>query len=729
MMGTGKARTDEHESGNQPSEHYIGAEVSLVDRPMHTLMEGDAFAVLDSNGDLGRPGAPEGLFFRDTRYLSRFAMRFEGKRLLLLGSVLQDDNAALTVNLANPDIRPQEEDGIPRDAISIERTIFLWEGACHERIGFRSFDTRSLTFCIEVQFDADFRDLFEVRGVDRMKRGQVSATVSGPCAVTFRYLGLDGAERRTILSFSRVPESLDTKKAVFKVTIPAGGRASLLVRTLCEEGAPRDAADFVTAFRDKRRAIRAATRDLASVESTHALFNEIVCRSASDITMLSTTTEYGQYPYAGIPWYSTIFGRDGIITAMQLLWVNPALAAGVLRYLAATQATTVDPASDAQPGKILHERRDCEMARTGEVPFWRYYGTIDATPLFLMLAGLYFERTGDLGLIRDIWGPIRAALAWCETSGDRDGDGFIEYHRETEHGLANQGWKDSHDSISHADGSLARGPIALCEVQAYYHSALGHAAGLARAMDDDALAARLDETAATLRRQFEEQFWCEEIGTYVLALDGEKRPCKVRSSNAGHALFAGIASPERAARTAQTLLSVDGFSGWGIRTLARGEKRYNPMSYHNGSVWPHDNAMIIAGFARYGLKAEAAKVSQALFDAAGYQEHRRLPELFCGFLRRRRHGPVRYPVACSPQAWAAAAPFGLLAACLGLHLSARDNEAFLRNPILPEKLDGLTLRNLGIGTGRVDLRVERHGSGAAVSVLRKSNDMQVLVQA
>ncbi|WP_460448696.1 amylo-alpha-1,6-glucosidase [Alsobacter sp. SYSU BS001988] len=731
MMGLPKTREsapDPQEQQDHVSEHYIEAEVSLVDRPLRTLKHEDAFAVLDAYGDIGtRPGSPEGLFFRDTRYLSRFELRFEGKRPLLLSSVLQDDNAALSVDLTNPDIRPQDDDGVPRDTISLDRTKFLWDSVCFERIGLKNFEKKPRSFTLDILFDSDFRDLFEVRGVDRLRRGTVSSRVTGPNRVEFAYTGLDGVSRTMTMIFSEPPAKLDVGRARFALTLPAGGRSSLIIQVVCEEekrGAPPD---FVTAFRDKRRAGRAATRGIATVESSNEIFNEFLCRSTSDLYMLTTDTEHGLYPYAGIPWYSTVFGRDGIITAMQLLWIDPAVAAGVLRYLAATQATEVDPRADAQPGKILHERRQGEMARTGEVPFRRYYGTVDATPLFVMLAGMYYERTGDIGLIRSIWPSIEAAMGWCETYGDRDGDGFVEYFRETEHGLANQGWKDSHDSIFHADGSSALGPIALVEVQAYLFAARQHAARMAAALGHPGEAKRQLAAASALQARFEEVFWCEELSTYALALDGDKKPCRVRTSNAGHALFAGIASPERAKRTAETLLSQDGFSGWGVRTLARGEPRYNPMSYHNGSVWPHDNAMVAIGLSRYGLKREAALVSQAIFDAANYQEHRRLPELYCGFLRKRRRGPVGYPVACSPQAWAAAAPFGLLAACLGLDMSEQRNEIRLSDPVLPSFLDEIVVRGLRLGSSVMDVRIHKYSGDVALNVLRRSGGATVLV--
>jgi len=395
--------------------------------------------------------------------------------------------------------------------------------------------------------------------------------------------------------------------------------------------------------------------------------------------------------------------------------------------LAATQATALDPAADAQPGKILHERRLGEMAELGEVPFRRYYGTIDATPLFIMLAGQYYDCTGDRATIEAIWPNIEAALRWCDEYGDRDGDGFVEYHRETEQGLANQGWKDSHDSIFHADGSGAEGPIALCEVQAYVFAAKQAAARLAHVMRRHDLGDRLGKEAEILRERFEAAFWCEELGTYALALDGAKRPCRVRTSNAGHALFAGIAAPERAHRVASTLMSPASFSGWGIRTVAYGEARYNPMSYHNGSIWPHDNAMIALGMARYGLKEQAAQICKALFEVATHQELRRLPELFCGFPRRRHQGPTAYPVACSPQAWAAAAPFATLAASLGLVLDCEGNAVRFHDPVLPDFLNEVVIRKLHLGTSYLDLRLHQQGRDVALNVLGRKGDARILL--
>jgi glycogen debranching enzyme len=725
------------------ADHALDAHPSLVDRPLRTLKSGDTFAVLDSYGDMGTaPDTSEGLFCNDTRHLSRLQLFFQNKRPLLLSSVIQDDNASLTVDLANPEITRTDGSAIiPRDAIAIGRTKFLWNSVCYERIGLRNFDRLPHEFWLSLYFDADFCDLFEVRGMKRARRGEMHTDITSEIT-RFAYRGLDDRIRRTVLRFSPEPVQLTKDFASFRFALAPGERASLLVTVACDlldaqsrasspiksaSGVP--AQGFAKAYQEARRDLRALTSNIAKVESTNTVFTDLITRSTSDLYTLMTRSSEGIYPYAGIPWFSTMFGRDGIITAMMLLWADPMVARGVLLQLAKAQAIATDPSADAQPGKILHERRSGEMANLGEVPFGFYYGSVDATPLFIMLAGQYFERTGDLATIERLWGNIEAALQWCDTFGDRDGDGFVEYYRETDSGLANQGWKDSHDSISHADGSLAQGPIALVEVQAYVYAAKRAAATMARALELADRAEALEQAASKLRERFDRAFWCEEIASYALALDGDKRPCRVRASNAGHALFSGIALPERAGRVAATLMSEGSFGGWGIRTLSVGEIRYNPMSYHNGSVWPHDNALIAMGFAKYGFKLEAARLFEATFDASTYQDQQRLPELFCGFLRRRRRGPTAYPVACSPQAWAAAAPFAMLAACLGLELPAATNEIKLIDPVLPPFLDDVTLRGLKLARSQFDLRVHRHKSDVTINVLKRwaESDASVLM--
>ncbi|MGH6845382.1 MAG: amylo-alpha-1,6-glucosidase [Methylocella sp.] len=708
-------------------QHYIEIEGSLVQRALRTLKHGDAFAVFDNYGDIGVIGTgPEGLYFNDTRFLSWYELRFEGKRPLLLSSVVQDDNAALSVNLANPDVHIDGVISLPRGAIAIERTKFLWQAVCYERIGFRNYADTTRHFRIDIGFGADFHDLFEIRGTSRKRRGTVTSSVTEDGA-GFHYEGLDNVKRKTELRFLPPPSRLETNRATFEFELAPNARRSLFVAVLCEDRNEPRINPFGRAFRARRRAIRSTATGIATIESSNELFNEVCRQATADLYMLMTRTRHGLYPYAGIPWYSTAFGRDGIITAMLLLWLDPSVAKGVLHFLAATQAKTFDPFADAQPGKILHETRNGEMARLGEVPFGLYYGTIDATPLYVMLAGMYFDRTGDIETIAAIWPNIKAALQWIDTFGDADGDGFVEYARQNASGLVNQGWKDSYDSIFHADGALAEGPIALCEVQGYVFAAKTHAAKLARQMGEYDLETGLRGEAQSLQQKFEAAFWCEDLGTYALALDGDMNPCRVRTSNAGHALFTGIATPERAARVAETLLGRDSFSGWGIRTVASGEARFNPISYHNGSIWPHDNAMIALGLSRYGLHCHAATVFSAMFEAAAYQELRRLPELFCGFIRKPHRGPTAYPVACAPQAWASAAPFAFLGACLGMELRHDANSVSFRDPVMPAFLDYVTLNQLSLGKSRLDLRLHRHGRDVTLNSLRRHGDAKVML--
>lgn len=710
----------------------ISVTTSLQERRPRTLKHGDSFAVFDHNGDAaGDPGSPEGLYHRDTRHLSQLALTLDGQRPLLLTSTVRDDNAVLVCDLTNPELPGRDgAEAVLQDTLHLRRTRFLWNARAFERIAVSNYDIRPRGFRLGLSFGADFADIFEVRGTPRARHGTHHPAEITTEAVTLAYTGLDGERRETRLLFHPAPTHLGAGRAVFDLSLQPHERRTLFLEIRCGGGyGARDPrVGFFAGYRDARRALRRAASRAAGVDTSNEVFNETFRRSVADLAMLTTDTLHGPYPYAGIPWFSTVFGRDALVTALQTLWLDPHIARGVLRHLASLQATCVDAAADAEPGKILHEMRFGEMAALREVPFGCYYGSVDSTPLFVMLAGEYLERTGDLDTIHDLWPAIEAALGWLGGHGDRDGDGFVEYGRMNADGLINQGWKDSQDAIFHADGTLARGPIALVEVQAYAYGAWRAAAVIARRLRRPDEAMGLTERAAALRRRFDAAFWDEALGTYVLALDGEKRPCRVRSSNAGHALLTGLAPSNRAARLVEGLMQPSSFSGWGIRTIPTTEARYNPMSYHNGSVWPHDNALIAMGMARYGYRREAAQVFRGLFEAATAIDLKRLPELFCGFPRLRSHGPTFYPVACAPQAWAAAAPIALVAACLGLGFDPERGTIVFDQPVLPGFLDDIALRHLTLGSASIDVALDRTGHSVALRVLDRRGDLRAVTR-
>ncbi len=714
-------------------EFYIRTPHGLADDRHLVLKQGETFAVLDRYGDIFPVGLAEnGLYHEGTRYLSRLSLRIGGERPLLLSSAIKADNALVTVDLTNLDVttsQGQEPDriSIPRGTLHVARILVLWEGVFYEQLRLRNYGPDRIEVPVILDFDADYADIFEVRGTVRERRGEQLRPKREDGGVTLGYRGLDGVLRRTRIRMNPPTARFAEHAARLDVALAPHAEETFDLTFVCErQGQRRRTVAFETAAEAAGDALAGRRAQICDIVSSNDQFNEWLERSVSDLAMMMTDTAHGPFPYAGVPWFSTPFGRDSIITALECLWAAPTMARGVLGYLASTQATTTDPGADAQPGKILHEARGGEMAALGEIPFGRYYGSHDATPLFIVLAAAYYRRTGDLPFVERLWPNIEAALDWIERDGDMDGDGFVEYQRQSPSGLVHQGWKDSHDAVSHGDGRAPDGPIALCEIQAYVYAAWRGAADLARRLDHASAAERLDSRAEALRVQFDDRFWCEELGTYALALDGDKTPCAVASSNAGHALFAGIVSGDRAGRVGRTLVGPDSFSGWGIRTLATTEVRYNPMSYHNGSIWPHDNAMIASGLARCGLRDEALMVFEALFDASIHMDLHRLPELFCGFRRRSGERPTLYPVACNPQAWASASIFMFLQAALGLEVDVPARTVRLTRAKLPGFLEELVIRNLSVGPFSLDLRLERYHDDVGVSVLRRQGDVQVV---
>jgi len=713
----------------EEDKYHVVATSSLSGTGTRVLKHGDSFAVFSRFGDVQQVGLGEqGLYHEGTRHLSRLRLRLAGHQLVLLSSTVSRNNLLLAVDLTNPDIYEGSTLLIPSGALHVFRSKFLHDAICYERIQISNFGESAVSVALRLDYDSDFVDLFEVRGTKREARGTLLPPVIEHGAPHLSYRGLDDVVRTTRIDFSPLPEGLSERHAEFRVHLEVKQTKELYLWVSCLGTAPQRAlTPYESAFSGFSAVLERSEDSECSVSTANQQLNVWLNRSVADLRMMITSTAEGPMPYAGVPWYSTPFGRDALWTAIQSLWVNPELGAGVLRFLASTQATKLDAESDAEPGKIIHEMRDGEMAALGEVPFRRYYGSVDSTPLYLMLADLYYEATADRALIEQLWPSLLLGLEWMSRYGDADGDGFLEYGRRSKHGLLQQGWKDSHDSVFHHDGTLADGPIALCEVQGYAYAALVGMARLSRVLGHDELAGRLERNARGLQERFDGAFWCDDLGAYALALDGKKLPCRVRSSNAGQCLYTGIVHPARAARLAQTLMAEDMFSGWGIRTISAREQRYNPMSYHNGSVWPHDSAIVAAGLARYGHTGETARVLAGLFDASQFVDLHRVPELFCGFERRANEGPTLYPVACSPQSWAAGAPFMLLKALLGLRIDAAARRVALEHPVLPPFLDDIVIKKLRVGPARVDLRLHRYPDDVGVNVLRKEGDVEVVV--
>jgi glycogen debranching enzyme len=708
---------------------YILATSSPADERRRVLKHNDTFAMFDRFGDIQPIGlGEEGIYHGDTCFLSHQELLIEGTRPMFLNSTVKDDNGLFIIELMNADLHPEGKNRILKGELHLFRAKLLWNNACYEHVRLINFSLEPIEITLSMVFGADYRDIFEVRGFHRAQRGRQLPPEVEKDALVLGYRGLDDTVRRTRITFDPVPDRLSADRAEFSVRLTPQEETHFYLRMGCEVDEPAQDIDttYFEAFTRFGQSVAQRQQGGCHLVSSDPLFNKWLDRSASDLVMLTTSLDKGEYPYAGLPWYSTTFGRDGILTAWEYLWIDPGLAKGVLAFLAATQSDEFDPVRDAEPGKILHEARRGELAELGEIPFRLYYGTIDATPLFVALAGAYFERTGDLDFIRTIWPNIRRALDWIDKYGDRDGDGFVEYERYSESGLAQQGWKDSHDSVFYRDGVLADPPIALCEVQGYVYDAKRRAAELAALLGDEVLASCLRDAASRLKARFNDAFWSEEIGMYAIALDGRKQRCEVRSSNAGHTLWSGIAAPEHAARIAEQLLGQDFFCGWGVRTIAMKEPRYNPMAYHNGSVWPHDNALIAEGLARYGYMSHAMKIFSGLHAASLFVDQNRMPELFCGFERRPDEGPTLYPVACSPQAWAAACVFSLLQACLGISFDPCCNEIRFKNPLLPPFLDTLEIRNLAIGSATVDLLLQRYPNNVGINILRKTGNVQVV---
>ncbi|TKD00403.1 glycogen debranching N-terminal domain-containing protein [Polyangium fumosum] len=689
------------------------------------LKEGDLFLLTDAEGNVPRKNREGyGLYLGDTRFLSSYELAIQGLRPTIL---LSSDHAHFlgAQVLTNPNLVTPEGQAVHEQTIQIRRYRLVRPTEVNESLTFQNYNRFPVTLDVELHFEADFSDMFEVRGiVQGARKGKPHAPEHMPAVLRFRYDGADGLARRTEVRFDPKPDRLAASTASYRIELRPGGSTCITL------GVSVDASPLTNPNGPAvpRRALTGYKQWLAGqvgVETSNSLFNAIFAKARNDLRVLLSGDPDAPFIAAGIPWYACLFGRDTILTALLYLWISAEPARQALRLLHRHQGSRDDPMRDEEPGKVMHELRRGELARLGVVPFSPYYGTVDATPLWIILLAEYHRATGDLDLVRELRPNLDAALLWMDRYGDRDGDGFLEYACRSDAGLVNQGWKDSTDAITHPDGTLAEPPIALVEVQAYAYASRRAAARIYRALGDPALAASEELRAAKLRDAIDAAFWMPSDNAYAIALDGDKRQVATVSSNAGHALWAGVVPHARGELMARRLMEEDLFSGWGIRTLSTRAARYNPTGYHLGTVWPHDNALIALGFKRYRQEPLALELVTALFEASQHFPAYRMPELFCGFARSAFGVPVRYPVACSPQAWAAASWATLLAALLGLSPNAPGNELRIVRPTLPRWLHWVEIKRLPVGRGEVDLRYQRVEEHTAVDVAAMRGDVRV----
>lgn len=641
----------------------------LADHPslnnLTVLKSSDSLGVFSAAGNILRePRGATGFYKDDTRILSQWHFKVEGAEFHSLVSETDEEGLVLTTYAGNSGFSDAGGRWVAEHTLYLAREKFIQNETVYERIVMHNVGMEPVSMRANIFFAADFKDMFEVRGLERDRHGGTFEQSVDAKGAFFRYCGLDKVDRYCRIRFYLQPGHIDSGSAHYDIELAPQEKWELVCK-IDGESEPGPERCFEEALALARENLVLKKSGWRRIVTDNEVFNDWFKASENVVSILMTDKENGFYPYAGLPWFSVPFGRDGIITALQTLPFNPSIARGVLSYLAATQAGHYDPESEAEPGKILHETRAGEMANTGEVAFKRYYGSVDGTPLFVMLAAAYYTHSGDLDFIRSLMPSLEAALGWIDKDGDRDGDGFVEYAPQSEHGLSTQCWKDSFDSISHESGMLAPPPIAMCEVQGYIYAAWQGMAVICRALGQSDKAALLSDKAAALYQKFNDAFWIEDKGIYALALDRDKKPCAVVSSNLGHLLYCGIVPEDRAKKLAAVLTGSKMFTGYGIRTLAEGAARYNPMSYHNGSVWPHDTAIAAAGLARYGYREEAARIVDSLLSAAQRFPRMILPELYCGFARKQTGTLAHYPAACIQQAWAAGAAYMCLSALVG----------------------------------------------------------------
>jgi glycogen debranching enzyme len=688
------------------------------------IKSGDLFLFTDREGEIpaDQPGG-HGLYFHDARYLSRYQLLLQNQRPITLLSTAELGYST-EQEMTNPMFYGELGRPVLKQTIGIRRERVI-DDVVQERLSFTNFNVFPVNITIGLAMGADFADIFEVRGMKRDRRGTLLDPLIEKDSITFGYMGLDGIKRQTRVTFSPEPTTITPEGAVYQLRLRHRESCTIHITIGVDEAQAKG--PWIATFDRQRQLQQAWLQRCTQVASNNEFFNTMISRSLNDLHLLLSGNNEEPYVAAGIPWFATLFGRDALIASLQALPFNPDIARDTLRLLAQWQGKKVDSWRDEEPGKILHELRLGEMAHLKEVPFTPYYGSIDATPLFLLLAAQWYAWTGDLDFIRSLEPNLRAALEWVARYGDVDGDGYIEYEKHSSRGLVNQGWKDSTESTIYPDGTLVYPPIALVEVQGYVYAAKEGLSRVFADLGDEGLAQQLRQEAVELKEHFNQDFWLQQEGFYALALDGFKKPVATITSNPGHALWTGIITEERARAVVDRLLRNDMFSGWGIRTLSSRAKRYNPMGYHLGTVWPHDNSLIAMGCKRYGFEDELNEIATGLYDACLSFDYYRLPELFCGMARTRHNVPVRYPIACSPQAWAAGSMLLTLQAILGLEPNAPAAELIIARPALPTWLDSVHLRHMRVGNSRVDLTIHRRNGKTETDITDIEGSLKVSV--
>ncbi len=712
--------------------HNIASAVVIKDE--------DIFFLANHDGDVPLQGAHGfGLYYHDCRFLNGYELRIADTKPCHLTSTAAQGFQAV-FELANEELHANDQN-IPKNQLSMkwEHLIDSGKHALYDVLTLQNNGAQEADVPLTLTFQAHFEDIFVIRGMPQQKRGTLHKPTYDNGVLSFVYDGADGIQRALRVQFWPAPQHADGGTVTFQCTLQPKEQQRIQLALAVSESSDttndRPQAQAQPDIAHVQHALRQSFDDWltehTTVQSSSSTLDHLIDRSLRDLRMLRSHLRQREFFAAGTPWFVALFGRDSLISALQTLAYAPELAAQTLRLLASYQAQQKDADRAEQPGKILHELRVGEMAHLHEIPQTPYYGTIDATPLFVILVAQHAAWTGDLSLFHDLRAHVDRALEWMDTYGGLADAGYLCYSGggESGGGLGNQGWKDSGDAIVNADGSLATPPIALVEVQGYaYMAKMGIAELYERAGEHDR-AEQLRQEAAALRERFNRDFWLPDKHYYALALQKDNRPAAVIASNPGQALWTGIVDEGHAQHVAEHLMADDMFNGWGVRTLSSNEHRYNPVGYHLGAVWPHDNSIIAAGLRRYGQDDAARKIFDGISTAATYFRHERLPEVFAGFARDTYSKPVHYPVACHPQAWAAGSTPFLLTSMLGLMPDAFAKRLHVVRPMLPDGVQQLHVQQLRVGAARVDLRFEQAPNGVAVQTLHVDGDLKVIVEA